>query len=138
MSLIRANTNDTRKDFEMTATALIDMDPYHRFQRASQGKAGANISSIDFSAGRGKTGVDLRWHHPQEFKALPSNQKDELVTWQKSQDGQKTLDKSRMVAEKKRKQSGGNGGGGIVVVVVDIKVNKTKMKDLGKRGSRKQ
>ena len=72
----------------------------------------ANISSIDFSAGRGKFGVDLRWHYPKESKALPSDKKDELVTWQKSQDDQKTLEKSRVVMEKKSKQFCGNGGGG--------------------------
>ena len=64
----------------MAATDLIEVDPYRCSQRPSQGKAGANISSIDFSTGRGKTGIDLRWHHTQKFKALPSNQKDELVT----------------------------------------------------------
>ena len=113
-------------------------DPYLRSQRPSQGKADANISSIDFSAERGKTGVNLRRHHPQEFKALPSNQKDELVTLQKFQDGQKTLDKSRMVAEKKRKQSSGNGGGGNSVSGGSYKGEITKMKVIGRRNSRRQ
>ena len=85
---------------------MIEVDPYKRggqrqISRKQHGEA--NISAIDFSAGRGSTGVDLRWHHPKEFKALPPDQKEELCTWQKSQDGKKILEKSKASADKKRK-----------------------------------
>ena len=84
LGLIRVNKNMMREDFELYSSALIEVDPYRRSQRPNQGKPGASISSIDFSDGRGKSGVDLRWYHPKEFKALPSDHKYELVTWQKS------------------------------------------------------
>ena len=45
----------------------------------NQGKGeGANVSSINFSAGRGSSGVENRWHHPREFKALSSEHEEEL------------------------------------------------------------
>ena len=110
LGLIRANTNGMRKDFELAASYLIEVDPFKRSHKAPQGqiKGGANVSAIDFSAGRGGSGVDLRWHHPKEFKALPEDQKDELVKWQKTQEGKKLLEKSReAAASKKRKAEGG-------------------------------
>ena len=58
-------------------------------------KPTANISSIDFSSGRGDSGVDLRWHTPKEFKALTREQKDELTTWQRSDNGKAALAKSK-------------------------------------------
>ena len=62
-------------DFEMASSYMIEVDPYKRGgQKQDSGKqrggAGVNISAIDFSAGRGSSGVDLRCHHPKEFKAL--------------------------------------------------------------------
>ena len=48
--------------------------------------------------------MDLRWHHPKEFKALSNDQKDELCTWQKSQEGKRILDQSRAASAKKQKQ----------------------------------
>ena len=81
LGLIRANINKMRKDFELASTELIEVDPYQCSQILNQGKPGANISSIDFSNGRETSGVHLSYHHPKEFKALPSDQKDELVTW---------------------------------------------------------
>ena len=101
LGLIRANTNGMRTDFEVASSALIEVDPYRRSQKNPQGqqRGGDNISAIDFNAGRGSSGVDLRWHHPKEFKALPNDQKDELVTWQKSQEGKKILDTIKSVSE---------------------------------------
>ena len=69
-----------RENFELASSVLIEVDSYCRSQRPSPGKPGANISIVDFNAGIGNSGVDLRLHHPKEFKALQSDQKDELVT----------------------------------------------------------
>ena len=33
IGLIRANTNNTRQDFEAAASALIEVDPYRRSQK---------------------------------------------------------------------------------------------------------
>lgn len=98
----------------MASSAMIDIDPYHRSQKnpQCQQKGGAQVSAIDFSAGRGSSGVDLHWYHPEEFKALPNDQKDELVKWHKSQEEKIVLDKSREAASKKHKAdvSGGSKG----------------------------
>ena len=62
-------------DFEAAASALIEVDPYRKFQRSGTGGGrGAQVSAIDFSAGRGSTGVDLCWHPKREFKNLSDEQ----------------------------------------------------------------
>ena len=55
--------------------------------------------------------MDLRWHTPAEFKALSHEQRDDLVSWQKTPEGKATLAKSRESAGFGKKRSkGGNGG----------------------------
>ena len=78
IGIIRANTNNSRNDFEVAASSLIEVDPYRRQQKHPT--KNANVSGASF-AGRGSSGVDLRWHHPKEFKELSSDQKDELSQW---------------------------------------------------------
>ena len=69
----------------------------------------ANVLGIDFSAGHGKMGVDLRWHPHKDFKKLPDDQKDELREWMKTQEGKKLMKESQKAAGKaagsKRKNS---------------------------------
>lgn len=95
-----------RNDFELSASCLIEVDSYkcggHKSNPGRQ-SGGEIISAIDFSAGRGSSGVDLRWYHPKKFMALPAEQKDELVNWQKMQEGKKILEKSKVSADEKRK-----------------------------------
>ena len=67
-----------RQDFEAAASALIEIDPYRRSQKNPTGNRQANVSAIDFGAGRGTTGVDLRWHPRKDSKKLSEEQKDEL------------------------------------------------------------
>ena len=107
IGLIRANTNNMRNDYESAASALIEVDPYRRSQRIPNPKT-ASVSAIDFSAGRGTTGVDLRWYPRNDFKALPHDQKEELIEWMKSNDGKKAMRKSRDAFTKKRKGGGGD------------------------------
>ena len=107
IGLIRANTNNMRNDYESAASALIEVDPYRRSQRNPNPKT-ASVSAIDFSAGRGTSGVDLRWHPRNDFKSLPSDQKEELIEWMKSNDGKKAMRKSRDNFLKKRKANGGD------------------------------
>lgn len=94
IGLIRSNVNNMREDFELAANALIEVDPYRRSQRQPN-KPNAQISAVDFSGGRGDSGVDLRWHTPGEFKSLNQEQKDELVSWQKTSDGKQILQKGK-------------------------------------------
>jgi hypothetical protein len=111
IGLIRANTNNMRNDFELAATALIEVDPYRRSQRSSGsgGRQGANVSAtggIDFSAGRGTTGVDLRWHPRKEFKSLPEDQRNELSDWFQTNEGKKFSEESRNQREKVKNKNG--------------------------------
>ena len=100
IGLIRSNVNNMRTDFESAANALlIEVDPFNRNRRSRQ-RPGAQISAIDYSAGRGpRTGVDLRWHPPQEFKSLSKEEKSELMEWQKTDEGKSTLAKSKEEAK---------------------------------------
>ena len=94
-----------RNDFELAASALIEVDPYKRSQKPIPSPRNANISAIDFNAGRGDTGVDLRWHPKGEFMKLTQEQRDELSSWQKTDEGRKTITASRKDALKKRQSS---------------------------------
>ena len=110
IGLIRSNVNGMRSNFELAANSLIEVDPFSRSRRQRE-RPNAQISAIDFSAGRGpKTGVDLRWHSPPEFKALSKEQKDELISWQKTDEGKATLNKSKAEKDKsgKRKDNPSN------------------------------
>ena len=60
IGLVRANTKNMKEDFEAAASSLIEVDPYRRTSRGVS--RNANVSSIDFKAGRGSSRVDLRWH----------------------------------------------------------------------------
>ena len=91
----------SRNDFELCATALLPSDPVV-IKRNNKKRSGdeAQISSTDTMSKRsaqvssthtgigskpkiGKTGVHFRWYKSAEFRALTSEQKDELMTWQK-------------------------------------------------------
>lgn len=87
IGLVRANTNNMRNDFELAAGTLIEVDPFRRSTRSS-GRS-ANVSAIDFSAGRGSTGVDLRFYPHDKFIALPKDQQDELREWLHTKPGKK-------------------------------------------------
>jgi hypothetical protein len=112
IGLIRSDVNNMRNDFEKAAAALIEVDPYSKARRPHTNKSSAQISAIDFASGRGGSGVDLRWHTPLEFKALSHEQRDDLVSWQKTPEGKATLAKSRESAGFGRKRSKGGSGGG--------------------------
>ena len=97
-------------DFEAAATAMIEVDPYRRLQR-NPGKGGANVSAIDFGAGHGTSGVDLRWHPKKEFMSLPVEQRDELSAWIKTIEGRSVIEQSRKTFKKKKRKDT-NGGDG--------------------------
>ena len=108
MGNIRADTQGLRGDFENAASHLIEVDPYRRASNPHRGNRNPKVSSVTF-AGRGKTGVDLRWHMRKEFRDLISDQKDELVEWQQTDAGKSAVKKQREETDKKRKSSTGNG-----------------------------
>ena len=92
ISLVRANTNNMPNDFESAASALIEVDPYRHYQRGNDTKTDT-FSVIDFSAGRGSSGVYLRWHPRRYFKNILNDQKNELLEWMKTNDGKKIVKK---------------------------------------------
>jgi hypothetical protein len=96
MGNIRADTNNMRSNFEAAASHLIEVDPYRRASNPGNNPKGkqAYVSAVTF-AGRGKTGVDLRWHTRKEFGALTSEQKDELTAWQNTKEGKKVITEQR-------------------------------------------
>lgn len=62
VGLIRNDVNGTRSDFEKAASSLIGVDPYVKGRSRVYKERAAQISSLDCKAGRGGSGVDLRWH----------------------------------------------------------------------------
>ena len=82
------------------------MDPYRRATRNPS--RSANVSAIDFSVGRGKTGVDLRFHPKDKFMALPKDQQDELSDWLSTKEGRKS---KRQYFASKRNSSGSKTDG---------------------------
>lgn len=107
MGNIRADTNNMRSDFEKSASHIIEVDPYRRATRQlpSKGKE-ANVSAVTF-AGRGETGVDLRWHPRKDFQKLTKEQKDELCAWQNTKEGKRLIDAQRGESNRASKRKGG-------------------------------
>lgn len=102
---IRADSNGMRSRFEAAAAHMLEVDPYKRAARFGSKGSNAQISAARFTAGRGETGVDLRWHPRKKFNELTDAQKDELTTWQKTAEGK------RVMKEQKEEAGPGNSSG---------------------------
>ena len=73
-----------RNNFEAASSHLIEFNPYRRSSRQVQKPhSTANVSGVSF-AGCGESGVDLRRHTRKEFSDLTGEQKDELMSWQRT------------------------------------------------------
>ena len=87
-------------------------DPVER-NAVKSSKRKRNGITVSALAGRGESGVDFRWHNRNEFKALTSDQKDELSAWRNTPPGQKSMKEARdkfkaqMAAKKLKKEEGG-------------------------------
>ena len=88
-----------RNNFELMAAHLLQYDPVQK-KRAAQGdkraaaeisnttgEESANVSSFGTKKGIGKTGVHLRYHQAEEYKALSKAQAQELREWRESTGG---------------------------------------------------
>ena len=79
--------NGLRSNFEDAVATLLPADPVAKKQTSSGDKRkNVDVSSVDVEigathmrSGKGKTGVDFRWHTVPEFKDLNKAQKDELT-----------------------------------------------------------
>ena len=108
MGNICANTNGLRSDFEGASSHLIEVDPYLRSTKYNTTKPNPVKASEFMFDGRGKTGVDLHWHTQQEFRDIYSDQKDEVTSWQGSNEGNASIKKHRNINSRKRKSDPDN------------------------------
>ena len=90
-----------QNDFKGAVNILIKIEPYRRSTRTNT--RDANVSAIDFSAGKGNTGFDLRFHPKHKFLEVPQDQKDELTNWLSINDGKKV--KKAFFSSKKKTNS---------------------------------
>ena len=93
--------NGLRENFEDAASHLLPYDPVlkHRAaERTSKRGIGnisdatgekANISAFGAKKGKGKTGVQFRYHQSSEYMKLSSEQREELKTWRASNSAKK-------------------------------------------------
>ena len=115
MSQVNADIVGLGSNFEACAAHLMLADPIETKVITGGRKGRVSVSSL--SGRGGDTGVDLRWHHPDEFKKLTSAQKSELGRWRRSEAGQSSIAeslakfKADKAASKKRKSSEISGGG---------------------------
>ena len=86
---IRINTNNMREDFDLAVESLLPVDPYIKHAKRG-GKKGAEISALKGQQDS-RTGVDLRWYKPEEYKLLTKPQRIELSKWQKTKEGQAAM-----------------------------------------------
>lgn len=81
-----------RNDFEQMAAHLIPADPVAKKRQLNNKRAQADISSTIGSgdstgltpkSGIGRTGVHLRFHEPEDYQKLTTEQRNELRLWRK-------------------------------------------------------
>ena len=111
---VRAHTDEDGPlyDFDKCVTLILHHCPVAR-SRKSGGKnnsGSANdihgfIVSVDVSAGKGKTGVEFRYHTKAEYAKLPNDQKEELKMYRVAR---KKQGLSLKLTDKKRKFGGGD------------------------------
>ena len=102
IALVRTDANGIRSNFEAAASALIEVCPFRRNSKTTTRTA--HVASIEFGAGRGSTGVDLRWHSLKDYRALPAEQKAELDTWLKTQEGKAVAKEGRKALKRSREE----------------------------------
>jgi len=83
---------------------------YNANNETSNKKHNASVSDVNIKNGKGKTGVDLRWHKFNEYKLLNREQKDELSSWQRSAEFKKATEtyKANRQSSKRFSTSDGN------------------------------
>lgn len=110
--------DNKNQDFDLCVQYLLPACPVYARQRAGgtsstddandTKKKNASVSDVNIQRGKGKTGVDLRWHSFKEYKSLNKQQKDELSAWQRSPEGKKATDAYK--ATRKRSNPGNPEG----------------------------
>jgi hypothetical protein len=82
IAAIKQDETGKRSDFEDATAFLIPNCPVAK-KAEKHNNVGANIGAAeaDLGAGRGKSGVALRYHKYDEFHALNQDQREELKAW---------------------------------------------------------
>ena len=79
---ICVDTNGMCSNFEAAVAFLLPVEPYIKHRTAGD----KNITIADTQAlknkSNSKTGVDFRWHTPEEYTKLTKEQHSELYQWQ--------------------------------------------------------
>jgi hypothetical protein len=78
---VRIDTNGMRSNFEDTVAFLLPVDPYSKHKRNQDKHANISDTNALRNKSQSKTGVDLRWHKPSEYKQLNKEQRAELYEW---------------------------------------------------------
>jgi hypothetical protein len=114
---IEGDENGKRNDFEAAVTHLLPADPViesNKNRRLPGNKQGV-VAGISIQSGKGKSGVNLRWHPMKEYKALNDDQKEELKSWRNSNEGKAAIAASKKKYNDNKSKPGGSsarGGGG--------------------------
>jgi hypothetical protein len=93
--------NGKNNEFDLCVQYLLPACPVYNRQKSdgytnndgANNKKNVSVSEVTIQKGKGKTGVDLRWHKYNEYNKLNREQKDELGIWQRSAEGKKAKDK---------------------------------------------
>ena len=100
-----------KSDFEGAIKILLPVDPFkprggfkRKFEVSFVEGNGSKTSANKTSYGTGKTGVELCFHKPKEYKNLTDEQKDELRQWRQSKEGKRAV-----IAEKQKRNGKGTG-----------------------------
>jgi hypothetical protein len=102
---IRLDTNGLRINFESSVTHLLPVDPYTKHKRSSDRNANISDANALKNKSQSKTGVNLRWHKPDEYQHLTKEQRCELYEWQRSKEGKQITQKQKQKAGIKDSQS---------------------------------
>jgi hypothetical protein len=136
-----------RNTFEDSVTHLLPADPVVDNKKTCHSNGGGNqavILGVTIQSGKGKSGVNLRWHPMKEYKPLNDDQRDELKAWRNSNEGKasiavskkKYLDTKGISPGGKKNKRGNNGNDRrvkfkttIVTMVTDIMQSQAKKQD---------
>jgi len=103
--------NGKRNNFEAAVTHLLPADPVME-NKTRRANGRAVVSAVTIKSGKGKSGVDLRWHPLKEYKSLNDSQRDELKSWRNSNEGKASIAASKkQYLDKKLKSGNGNSNG---------------------------
>lgn len=81
LASICIDTNGMRENFESAVAFMLPVDPYSKNKRHSDKNAHIADANALQNKSQSRTGVDLRWHKPEEYRKLTKDQRIELYAW---------------------------------------------------------